>query len=129
MAQLKMDSSFMRRYLNEGFSGGEKKRAEILQLIMLEPRYALLDEADSGLDVDAIKTVAEGINLVRKTQQEMGIIIITHYNRILEYLHPDQVSILYQGKIIASGGYELATRIEKEGFEPVIKNGHQRRIN
>lgn len=120
MKELKMDPSFGKRYLNEGFSGGEKKRAEILQLIVLEPKYALLDETDSGLDVDAIRIVAEGINKI-KQRKEMGIIVITHYNRILEYLKPDEISILYQGKIIANGGYELAKQIEKEGFEELIK--------
>jgi len=120
MKELQMDPSFNKRYLNEGFSGGEKKRAEILQLSMLEPKYALLDETDSGLDVDAIRIVAEGIEKVRKNK-DMGIIVITHYNRILDYLNPDEVSILYKGKIIASGGFELAKKIEKEGFEEVIK--------
>ncbi|MBI5797845.1 Fe-S cluster assembly ATPase SufC [Candidatus Woesearchaeota archaeon] len=120
MAELKMDPSFNKRYLNAGFSGGEKKRAEILQLAMLEPKYALLDETDSGLDIDSIKIVAEGIEKVRK-QKAMGIILITHYQRILEYLTPDEVSILYKGKIIQQGGKELAKKIESEGFEGIIK--------
>ncbi len=115
MAQLKIDPSFSKRYLNEGFSGGEKKRMEMLQLSMLEPRYALLDETDSGLDVDALKTVAEGIEKVRK-DLETGIIVITHYTRFLEYLKPDTISVLFNGKIIKSGHYELAQQIEKEGF-------------
>ena len=119
MSLLKMDPELRKRAVNEGLSGGEKKRLEMLQLLMLEPRYALLDETDSGLDVDAIKIVAEGIALARKAQ-EMGIVVITHYNRFLEYLKPDYVSVLYQGKIIASGGHELAKKIEKEGFEGVI---------
>ena len=117
MAILKMDSAFSRRPLNEGFSGGEKKRAEILQLLALQPRYALLDETDSGLDVDAIKIVAEGIQQARKNERNMGIIIITHYHRFLEFLQPDMVSILMQGKIVAQGGKELAQKIENEGFE------------
>jgi len=121
MASLKMDSSFSRRYLNAGFSGGEKKRAEILQMLLLEPKYALLDESDSGLDVDAIKTVAEGINVARESTQA-GIIVITHYHKFLQFLKPDEVSILYKGKIIAQGGYELAQRIEKEGFEVMIND-------
>jgi Fe-S cluster assembly ATP-binding protein len=119
MAALKMDPSFTRRGLNEGFSGGEKKRMEMLQLLMLEPKYALLDETDSGLDVDAIKTVADGINEAKK-REDMGIIVITHYNRFLEYLNPDEISILHNGKIIQQGGYELAQQIEKEGLEKLI---------
>jgi len=115
MTELKIDQSFSRRYLNHGFSGGEKKRAEMLQLMMLEPSYALLDETDSGLDVDAIKVVAEGIRQIRE-KKEMGIIVITHYNRFLEFLQPEAVSVMIDGKIIASGGYELAKKIENEGF-------------
>ena len=107
MKQLKIDPSFTRRYLNEGFSGGEKKRAEILQLLMLQPTYAFLDETDSGLDVDAIKIVAQGIQEARKNKK-MAIIVITHYNRFLEYLTPDEVSVLHDGKIIATGKYALA---------------------
>lgn len=120
MAQLKIDSSFSKRYLNQGFSGGEKKRMEILQLAMLEPSYALLDETDSGLDVDAMKTVAEGIERVRK-EKDMGIIVITHYSKFLEYLKPDQVSILYHGKIVKTGGHELAQHINEKGFEGLAK--------
>lgn len=119
MKELQIDSSFTKRYVNEGFSGGEKKRAEILQLILLEPKYAVLDEPDSGADVDVIKILSEGIEKVRKNK-DMSIIMITHYKRILEYLQPDEVSILYKGKIIAQGDYELAKQIEKEGFEGVI---------
>ncbi len=118
MAELKMDPSFSRRYLNAGFSGGEKKRAEILQMVMLEPKYSILDETDSGLDVDSIKTVAEGINDIKDT---MGIVIITHYHRFLEFIQPDQVSILYEGKIVKQGGRELAQQIEEEGFEQFIQ--------
>ena len=113
MAELKIDYSFASRYLNDGLSGGEKKRIEILQLMMLKPKYALLDETDSGLDVDAIKIVAEGIN---KVKSQMGIIVITHYNRFLEYLNPNQVSILVNGKIVKTGVFELAQQIEAEGF-------------
>ena len=120
MNELKMDISFNKRYLNEGFSGGEKKRAEILQLMLLEPKYALLDETDSGLDVDALKIVADGINKVRG--KEMGIAVITHYNKFLEYLTPDEVSILYKGKIISHGGFEVAKKIEVQGFDEIIKN-------
>ncbi|MSR86134.1 Fe-S cluster assembly ATPase SufC [Candidatus Woesearchaeota archaeon] len=120
MKELNIDISFIKRYINEGFSGGEKKKMEILQLSMLEPKYALLDETDSGMDVDAIRIVAEGINKV-KQNKDMGIILITHYQRILDYLQPDEVSILFKGKIVATGGQELAKRIEKEGFEGVTK--------
>lgn len=116
MALLKMDSSFSRRGLNEGFSGGEKKRAEILQLLVLEPKYALLDETDSGLDVDAIRIVAEGIRLLKEKTQ-MGVIIITHYNQFLESLQPDTVSVMMKGRIVAQGGRELAGQVESEGFE------------
>ncbi|HLD80096.1 MAG TPA: Fe-S cluster assembly ATPase SufC [Candidatus Nanoarchaeia archaeon] len=120
MAQLKIDGSFSKRYLNEGFSGGEKKRMEMLQLSMLEPTYALLDETDSGLDVDAMKTVAEGIERIRQ-EREMSIIVITHYSKFLEYLKPDVVSVLSSGKIIKSGGYELAKQINEQGFERLVK--------
>ncbi len=120
MGQLKIDPTFSKRYLNEGFSGGEKKRMEMLQLAMLEPRYALLDETDSGLDVDAMKTVAEGIEKVRQ-ELETSIIVITHYNKFLEYVKPDFVSVLYEGKIVKSGGYEVAQKIEKEGFGELAK--------
>ncbi len=115
MKRLKIDPSFVSRSLNEGFSGGEKKRMEMLQLLLLQPKYALLDETDSGLDVDAIKTVADGI-IEAHRQKEMGLIVITHYHRFLEYLRPDTVCVLVQGKIVAQGGRELAARIEQEGF-------------
>ena len=114
MELLGMDSSFGRRYLNEGFSGGEKKKAEILQMLVLEPRYPILDETDSGLDVDALKTVAEGINAVRSSDR--GILLITHYNRILKYVKPDKILVLVDGKIVASDGPELAGQIEEEGY-------------
>ena len=120
MAQLKIDGSFSKRYLNEGFSGGEKKRMEMLQLSMLEPTYALLDETDSGMDVDSIKTVAEGIERIRQ-EREMSIIVITHYSKFLEYLKPDAVSVLSSGKIVKSGGYELAKQINEQGFEGLVK--------
>ncbi len=120
MAQLKIDASFSKRYLNEGFSGGEKKRMEMLQLAMLEPKYGILDEPDSGTDVDALKIIAEGIEQVRK-KVETSIIVITHYNKFLEYLKPDTVSVLYNGKIVKSGGYELAQQIEKEGFGEFVQ--------
>ncbi len=120
MQSLNIDSSFLKRNLNEGFSGGEKKRAEMLQLLMLEPKYAMLDETDSGLDVDAIRIVAEGIN---KVKDQMGILLITHYDRFLQHLQPDTVSIISNGKIIQQGNYELAEQIQNEGFTGII-NGN-----
>ncbi|MBI4148984.1 Fe-S cluster assembly ATPase SufC [Candidatus Woesearchaeota archaeon] len=114
MGQLDMDSAFTKRYLNEGFSGGEKKRAEILQLLVLQPKFAVLDETDSGLDIDALKVVAQGVNSLQK--EHRGILLITHYNRILHYIVPDRVHVMYQGKIIKSGGKELANEIEQRGY-------------
>ena len=119
LARLKMDESFARRYVNEGFSGGEKKRAEILQLGMLKPTVAILDETDSGLDVDALRTVAEGVNALRTP--EIGILIITHYERILNYVTPDVVHVLVDGRIVRSGDASLAKRIEAEGYDPILR--------
>lgn len=119
MAELTIDPSFAERSLNQGFSGGEKKKFEILQMLMLKPKYALLDETDSGLDVDAIKTVAEGINTA-KQETEMSTIVITHYSRFLEFIKPDKISVLYKGKIIAQDGPELAQKIEEEGFSNLV---------
>jgi Fe-S cluster assembly ATP-binding protein len=115
LALLKMDESFARRYVNEGFSGGEKKRAEVLQMGMLKPTMAVMDETDSGLDIDALRTVAEGINALRRP--EMGILLITHYQRILNYVSPDQVHVLYKGRIVRSGGRELAAELEERGYD------------
>jgi Fe-S cluster assembly ATP-binding protein len=115
MKLLKMDKSFVDRYLNEGFSGGEKKRAEILQLAMLEPKLAILDETDSGLDIDALKTVADGVIHVRS--KDMGIVVITHYQRILNYLTPDRIIILMKGKIVHEGKKDLIHKLESEGYE------------
>ena len=115
--RLGMDSRFIERYLNEGFSGGEKKRNEILQMAMMEPDFAVLDETDSGLDIDALGVVARGIEEVRSARPELGILLITHYRRILEHLTPDAVHILLGGRIVASGGRELADRLEREGFD------------
>lgn len=117
MAELKMDPAFSRRHLNEGFSGGEKKRAEILQMTLLEPKYAVLDETDSGLDVDALKVVTDGINKLKGP--ELGILLITHYTRILNEVVPDVVHVMKDGKIVKTGGKELAEQIEKEGFDTV----------
>ena len=118
MAELHIDESFRSRYINDGFSGGEKKRSEILQLAMLRPRLAILDETDSGLDVDALRTVAEGVE--RLSGPDMGVLVITHYPRILGYLRPDAVHVLSQGRIVTSGGPELAQRIERDGYEPIL---------
>jgi Fe-S cluster assembly ATP-binding protein len=115
--RLGMDDRFQERYLNEGFSGGEKKRNEILQMAMMEPEVAILDETDSGLDIDALRLVADGIAEVRTARPELGILLITHYQRILDHLTPDAVHVLLDGRIVADGGPELARRIEAEGFE------------
>ncbi len=115
MQLLQMDPGFSRRYLNDGFSGGEKKRAEILQMLVLEPSYAILDECDSGTDVDALKVIAQAIDVMQK-QQEVGCLIITHYDRILKYLAVDKLSILVDGKIVKEGGRELVMQIEEKGY-------------
>ena len=115
--RLGMDDRFQERYLNEGFSGGEKKRNEILQMAMMEPDLAVLDETDSGLDIDALRIVAGGIAEVRAARPELGILLITHYQRILDHLTPDVVHVLLDGRIVATGGPELAQRIETEGFD------------
>jgi Fe-S cluster assembly ATP-binding protein len=115
--RLGMDDRFQERYLNEGFSGGEKKRNEILQMAMMEPEVAILDETDSGLDIDALRLVADGIGEVRAARPQLGILLITHYQRILEHLTPDAVHVLLDGRIVADGGPELARRIEADGFE------------
>jgi Fe-S cluster assembly ATP-binding protein len=115
--RLGMDDRFQERYLNEGFSGGEKKRNEILQMAMMEPDVAILDETDSGLDIDALRLVAEAIAEVRSSRPALGILLITHYQRILDHLTPDAVHVLLDGRIVADGGPELARRIEAEGFE------------
>jgi len=117
MKRLGMDSSFADRYLNEGFSGGEKKRNEVLQMAILEPELAILDETDSGLDIDSLRTVARGIREVKKDRPGLGILLITHYQRLLDELTPDRVHILVDGRIVASGGMELAQRLERDGYE------------
>ncbi len=119
MSLLHMDKSFASRYLNEGFSGGEKKRAEILQLAVLEPAFAVLDETDSGTDVDALKIIAEGVNTIRKNTHA-GFLLITHYDRILRYIQPDRVHIMAGGKVVAGGGPELAQEIEKTGYKKYL---------
>ncbi|HHX0123550.1 TPA: Fe-S cluster assembly ATPase SufC [Staphylococcus aureus] len=112
---LDIDKDMAQRYLNEGFSGGEKKRNEILQLMMLEPKCAILDEIDSGLDIDALKVVSKGINQMRG--ENFGALMITHYQRLLNYITPDKVHVMYAGKVVKSGGPELAKRLEEEGYE------------
>lgn len=115
MEMLNIDESFARRYLNEGFSGGEKKRAEVLQMALLEPKVAILDETDSGLDIDALKVVSEGINTLRSS--ERSFILITHYQRILNYIKPDVVHVMYDGQLVETGGPDLAARLEAEGYD------------
>ena len=118
MELLKMDPSFATRYVNDGFSGGEKKRAEILQMGVLKPQIAILDETDSGLDIDALRTVAEGVEALRGP--ELGVLLITHYQRILNYIKPDHVHVMYRGRIIKSGGADLAEEIEARGYDWII---------
>ena len=115
MALLHMDDSFATRYLNEGFSGGEKKRAEILQLALLEPSLAILDETDSGLDIDALRVVSEGVNNLMS--ENMGVLLITHYQRLLNHIKPHYVHIMMRGRIVQSGGPELALELEEKGYE------------
>ena len=114
MKVLEIDQSFMNRYLNEGFSGGEKKRAEILQLAMLKPKFAVLDETDSGLDIDALRVVAEGVS--KLANNDLGILVLTHYQRILKYIMPTFVHVMYEGRITASGGQELSLKLEEKGY-------------
>ena len=120
MENLKMDSSFTERNVNEGFSGGEKKRHEILQLELLKPKIAVLDETDSGLDVDALKVVSEGVNRA-KQDNDFGLLLITHYTRILKYIKPDFVHVFVAGKVAEQGGPELADRLEAEGYDRYVK--------
>jgi len=115
MDLLKMDSAFAGRYLNDGFSGGEKKRAEILQMAILKPEVAILDETDSGLDIDALRQVAEGVNAL--TGPDLGVLVITHYQRLLNYIKPDFVHIMLDGRIVESGGPDLALHLEEQGYD------------
>ncbi|MCA9746325.1 MAG: Fe-S cluster assembly ATPase SufC, partial [Lactococcus sp.] len=117
MELLNMKEEMAERYLNEGFSGGEKKRNEILQLLMLEPTFAILDEIDSGLDIDALKVVSKGVNAMRG--DNFGALIITHYQRLLDYITPDVVHIMMEGRVVMTGGAELAKRLEKEGYAKI----------
>ena len=125
MEMLKIDSSFAGRYLNEGFSGGEKKRAEVLQMAVLQPEIAILDETDSGLDIDALKIVSEGVNIL-KEQLNLGVLVITHYQRMLNYIKPDVVHVMMGGRVVESGGPELALSLEEHGYDWVrekVENG------
>ncbi len=119
MAMLKMEDSFAARYVNDGFSGGEKKRLEMLQMAMLDPEFAVLDETDSGLDIDALRIVAEGVNAM--LNPNMGVLLITHYQRLLNYITPDYVHVLAAGRIVTSGGKDLALRLEEEGYGPILR--------
>ncbi len=121
LSLLKMDESFAGRYLNDGFSGGEKKRVEILQMATLEPKFSILDETDSGLDIDALKIVSDGVNTI--SGKDQGILVITHYQRILNYIKPDYVHVMLDGRIAQSGGPELALQLEEEGYEK-LKEQH-----
>ncbi len=117
MERLDMDSAFADRYLNEGFSGGEKKRNEILQMALLEPDFAVLDETDSGLDIDALQVVANGVNEIRSSRPQLGVLAITHYQRLLDHLKPSHVHILVEGVIVDSGGFDLVEKLDSEGYE------------
>lgn len=123
MDMLHMDHSFAGRYLNEGFSGGEKKRAEILQMAVLQPTIAILDETDSGLDIDALRVVSEGVNTLRGPG--LGVLVITHYQRILNYINPQFVHIMYQGQIVENGGPELALKLEEHGYDWIRERAAQ----
>lgn len=118
MEVLKVDESFAKRYLNEGFSGGEKKKSEILQMALLNPKIAILDETDSGLDIDALKTVSEGINSL---VTDMGVLLITHYNRMLKHITPDYVHVMVGGRIVKSGDSNLAMKLDEHGYEKIIQ--------
>ena len=120
LERLHIDEQFIRRYVNDGFSGGEKKRAEMLQLGLLQPTLAVLDETDSGLDIDALRIVSEGINAYRNT--ENAVLLITHYQRMLNYVHPDFVHVLIGGQIVKSGDFSLAQQLEAEGYDPIIES-------
>jgi Fe-S cluster assembly ATP-binding protein len=120
MALLRMDETFASRYVNEGFSGGEKKRLEMLQMAVIEPQIAILDETDSGLDIDALRIVAEGVNAM--LNPDLGVLLITHYQRLLNYISPDVVHVLAQGRIVKSGGNDLALRLEAEGYGPILRD-------
>jgi Fe-S cluster assembly ATP-binding protein len=125
MKVLKMDPQFAGRYVNDGLSGGEKKRAEMLQMAMLRPKIAVMDETDSGLDIDALRTVAEAVNAVHKEQQDLGLLVITHYQRLLNYITPEFVHVLIDGRVVKSGGRELVEQLEAQGYDPIISEVNQ----
>merc|ERR1712187_441246 len=120
LEQLRIDPDFLNRSVNDGFSGGERKRNEMLQMALLEPRLAILDEIDSGLDIDALRDVANAISRVRKANQKRALLLVTHFERFLKYVDPDFVHVMYKGRIIKSGGREMANRLDKEGYDWVI---------
>ena len=124
MGQLRMDPTFAERNVNEGFSGGEKKRHEILQMELLKPKVAVLDETDSGLDVDALKIVSEGVNRAKESS-DLGVLLITHYTRILRYIKPDFVHVFVAGKVVEEGGAELAEKLENEGYAAYVKDSKE----
>ncbi|MDE2572165.1 MAG: Fe-S cluster assembly ATPase SufC [bacterium] len=119
MELLGMEPAMLSRYVNDGFSGGEKKRLEMLQMAVFEPRYAILDETDSGLDIDALRAVGESVNALRAANAETGLLVITHYPRILQYLRPDRVHVMMEGRIVKEGGADLADLIERDGYDPI----------
>ncbi|MBT3276268.1 MAG: Fe-S cluster assembly ATPase SufC [Spirochaetales bacterium] len=127
MAFLEIDQQFINRYLNDGFSGGEKKRMEILQMLMLKPHFSIMDETDSGLDIDALQIVSRGVN--RLKNENFGALIITHYQRILNYIKPNKVHVLYQGKIVTSGGPELVEELEAKGYDWIKEDNHEYAIS
>ncbi len=125
MKLLKMDPQFAARYVNDGLSGGEKKRAEMLQLAMLRPKIGVMDETDSGLDIDALRTVAEAVNTIHEQQQDLGLLVITHYQRLLNYIKPQFVHVLVDGRVVKSGGSELVEQLEAQGYDPIINEVNQ----
>ena len=125
MKLLKMDPQFAGRYVNDGLSGGEKKRAEMLQMAMLRPKISVMDETDSGLDIDALRTVAEAVNTIHEQQQDLGLLVITHYQRLLNYIKPQFVHVLVDGRIVKSGGSELVDQLEAQGYDPIINEANQ----
>lgn len=127
MKLLKVDNSFINRSINDGFSGGEKKRAEILQMALLEPEIAMMDETDSGLDIDALKIVSDSVNALRGPK--LGLLVITHYQRILNYIVPDFVHVMFDGRVVRSGGKELALELEEKGYEWLRPEGSEVGVN
>jgi Fe-S cluster assembly ATP-binding protein len=125
MKLLKMDPQFAGRYVNDGLSGGEKKRAEMLQMAMLRPKISVMDETDSGLDIDALRTVAEAVNTIHAQQQDLGLLVITHYQRLLNYIKPQFVHVLVDGRVVKSGGSELVEQLEAQGYDPIINEVNQ----